>query len=445
MSETNNKKEKDLLFVSWTNRDGLGKELGEAFTNFFTYFDLGIEVFYSDRDLAHDWYHELNEKLRSAKFGVFCITPKAVNSEWVNYELGSILNNRVQTCKDVKRRVFPIQLSNNERINRDKTPFAHNNVKMFCEDEFEALIDFLLKEYISKNNIEANEALDTQKHVSKIFKLAFRELKEKVETILKKEKPEEPKTVNSPEAQKVIDDLKQQLSDKNRDYDQQRRDYEQLQKQLIELKSQQKSQSTNQSSSEHEYVDLGIGTLWATCNIGANSPEEYGKYFAWGETQPKDDYSWSTYKYAKGDFANLTKYCYDERCGNNGFTDSLDELLPSDDAATANWGSDWRMPSWQQFKDLYARCKWKKRMSGKKLLGYDVKGPNGNSIFLPAAGWFEETSHKYASENGSYWSSSLSADYPSGGHILDFNSDNVDPDNWNGRRCGGSVRPVRRS
>ena len=275
--------------------------------------------------------------------------------------------------------------------------------------------------------------------------MAFRELKEKVETILKKEKPEEPKAVNSPEAQKVIDDLKQQLSDKNRDYDQQRRDYEQLQKQLIELKSQQKSQSTNQSSSEHEYVDLGIGTLWATCNIGANSPEEYGKYFAWGETQPKDDYSWSTYKYAKGDFVKLTKYCNSESFGNNGFTDSLDELLPSDDAATANWGSDWRMPSWQQFKDLYDLCEWEKRMSGKKLLGYDVKGPNGNSIFLPAAGWFEETSHKYASENGSYWSSSLSADYPSGGHILDFNSDNVDPDDWYGRPCGLSVRPVRRS
>lgn len=146
MADTVNTNETDLLFVSWTNRDGLGKELGEAFTEFFDSFELGIEVFYSNRDLGSDWYHVLNENLQRAKFGVFCITPKAVNSEWVNYELGSILNNRVQTCDDVKKRVFPIQLSNTDRINRDKTPFAHNNVKKFCADELKQLIDCLFTE-----------------------------------------------------------------------------------------------------------------------------------------------------------------------------------------------------------------------------------------------------------------------------------------------------------
>ena len=94
----------------------------------------------------------------------------------------------------------------------------------------------------------------------------------------------------------------------------------------------------------HEYVDLGLpsGTLWATCNIGANTPEEYGDYFAWGETQTKDTYSWSTYQYANGTFwqdPQLTKYCTDANYGYNGFTDNLTTLQASDDPATANWGS----------------------------------------------------------------------------------------------------------
>ena len=443
MSETNNKKEKDLLFVSWTSRDGIGKELGEAFTKFFKSFDLGMKVFYSEDTLNDDWYHNLLESLKKAKYGFFCLTKSAINSEWVNFELGAILNNKVDT-KAIESRVFLIQLTSAEKLNKGKTPSAFNNVKPFCEKELKKVVLDILEERL-KTIGEFDDYRSKSEIVENAFEGAFDKLKEKVETILKKEKPEEPKAVNSPEAQKVIDDLKQQLSDKNRDYDQQRRDYEQLQKQLIELKSQQKSQSTNQSSSEHEYVDLGIGTLWATCNIGANSPEEYGKYFAWGETQPKDDYSWSTYKYAKGNYDKLTKYCYSKSYGNNGFTDSLDELLPSDDAATANWGSDWRMPTQQQFQDLYDQCEWKKRMSGKKLLGYDVKGPNGNSIFLPAAGWFDGTSHKNASEYGLYCSASLDLGYPRLGRGLYFNADGVDPGNWFDRGKGFTVRPVRRS
>ena len=92
---------------------------------------------------------------------------------------------------------------------------------------------------------------------------------------------------------------------------------------------------------EHEWVDLGLpsGTLWATCNVGASKPEEYGDYFAWGETEPKDEYCWSTYLHCKGDYNSLTKYCHQYDYGYNGFTDNLTELEPADDAATANWGS----------------------------------------------------------------------------------------------------------
>ena len=106
----------------------------------------------------------------------------------------------------------------------------------------------------------------------------------------------------------------------------------------------------------HTYVDLGLpsGTLWATCNVGANFPEEYGDYFAWGETQPKDTYNWSTYKYANGDYDKLTKYCNRSDYGNNGFTDNLTALQTGDDPATANWGSGWRRPSKAQWDELLA-------------------------------------------------------------------------------------------
>ena len=97
----------------------------------------------------------------------------------------------------------------------------------------------------------------------------------------------------------------------------------------------------------HEWVDLGLpsGTLWATCNVGANSPEEYGDYFAWGETTTKSSYSWSTYKYCKGSSSTMTKYCTSSYYGT---VDNKTELEPSDDAATANWGSEWQMPSLEQ-------------------------------------------------------------------------------------------------
>ena len=107
----------------------------------------------------------------------------------------------------------------------------------------------------------------------------------------------------------------------------------------------------------YAYVDLGLpsGLLWATCNVGANHPEDYGFYFAWGETTPKDYYDWNTYQYANGtswEDPQLTKYCNVSGYGYNGFIDNLTTLLPEDDAATANCGSGWRMPTKDDFQEL---------------------------------------------------------------------------------------------
>jgi hypothetical protein len=164
----------------------------------------------------------------------------------------------------------------------------------------------------------------------------------------------------------------------------------------------------------HEYVDLGLpdGALWATCNIGANSPEEFGDYFAWGETQPKDSYGTASYKYCKDRMDSLTKYCKDSYYGHWGFTDKLAELLPEDDAATANWGSRWKMPTIGNCLVLvdseFTTTEWTTLhgVPGRKI----TSNSNGRSIFLPAAGYRHGTCLDGVGRHGSYWSSMLPFD-----------------------------------
>ena len=194
----------------------------------------------------------------------------------------------------------------------------------------------------------------------------------------------------------------------------------------------------------HEYVDLGLpsGTLWATMNIGANSPEEYGDYFAWGETTPKDVYNWSTYQWCNGSNTTLTKYCTNSSYGNNGFTDDKTELDPEDDAATANWGSEWRMPSKDQIKELKDNCttQWTTRNGVKGRLF--TSNINGASLFLPAAGYRWDSSLDGVGSWGYYWSRTLNGSSPYGAYGLIFFSGGVDWGNY-GRYDGFTVRAVR--
>ena len=198
---------------------------------------------------------------------------------------------------------------------------------------------------------------------------------------------------------------------------------------------------------EHEYVDLGLpsGTLWATCNIGATTPEGYGDYFAWGETKAKSVYNWEKYKYAKGYFDEyplLTKYCTDDYYGNYGFEDNLTLLQPGDDAATANWGRDWRTPTledWVELRENTTRI-WTTQN------GVDGKlftGPNGNTLFLPAARLQkEDTNFNYSF--GSYWSNTLKEWSPNCAIIFTFEERESDYEISSYYRCYGlSVRAVR--
>lgn len=200
----------------------------------------------------------------------------------------------------------------------------------------------------------------------------------------------------------------------------------------------------------HNYVDMGLpsGMKWATCNIGATSPEDYGDYFAWGETKPKNTYSWSNYRYSNGGLFTLTKYCNNPANGYNGYTDNLTTLEACDDAATANWGESWRMPTYRELQELVDVCtsEWV-ILNG--VRGRMFTGPNGNSIFLPATHWYnfgyEETN--YGGEydyGGCYWSSSLVLPEAHDGLFLSIHSERCEDCFNNGvfRYMGLFVRAV---
>ena len=190
----------------------------------------------------------------------------------------------------------------------------------------------------------------------------------------------------------------------------------------------------------YAYVDLGLSVKWATCNVGATTPEEYGDYFAWGEVEPKVYYDWSTYKYCNGSSSTLTKYCNNSSYGNNGFTDTKTVLDPEDDAATVNWGGAWRMPTKAEQYELRNNCTWIWTTQN-GVYGRKVTGPNGNSIFLPAAGYMSKYGLIDAGLLGYYWSSSLYTDDPNCAYRVYFNSDLVVCYHYY-RYYGLSVRPV---
>ncbi|MBO4986172.1 MAG: hypothetical protein J6C57_04185 [Paludibacteraceae bacterium] len=189
----------------------------------------------------------------------------------------------------------------------------------------------------------------------------------------------------------------------------------------------------------HEWVDLGLSVKWATCNVGASSPEDYGDYFAWGETEPKEVYAWSNYKYCNGSYDSLTKYNKNSSCGT--IVDNKTQLDLTDDAARANWGGSWRMPTDAELTELRNNCTWT-WTSQNGVNGYKVTSKsNGNSIFLPAAGYRGGSSLVYAGSYGSYWSSSLSTDSPNDAWNVYFDSGNVGRGS-DYRGGGQSVRPV---
>jgi len=190
-----------------------------------------------------------------------------------------------------------------------------------------------------------------------------------------------------------------------------------------------------------EIVDLGLSVKWASCNIGASAPEEYGDWFAWGEVEPKENYSWETYKWCMGSESTLTKYCTSADYGYDGFTDDKTVLDPEDDAATVNWGDDWRMPTADEFSELVDECTWEwttlNGVYGAKFTS-NKEGYTNNWIFLPAALSADTSEGLF----GDYWTSSLVTYSPYFAYYLFFNQFSDNYLNSYYRYGGRSVRPV---
>lgn len=222
----------------------------------------------------------------------------------------------------------------------------------------------------------------------------------------------------------------------------------------------------NGSNNGYQYIDLGLSVKWATFNVGATRPEEYGDYFAWGETEPyyetgyaQEDpqahwnegksggYAWSSYKWLNDTNNALTKY---NTKSDKGTVDNKTVLDPEDDVAHVRWGGSWRMPSSAEWDELRNNCIWIWYDSGNTefngVAGYKVTsnkdGYTDRYIFIPTVGFRGGTSLFDVGSYGSFWSSSLDADHPYGAWNFDFDSSAVGPCSYSDRCFGQSVRPV---
>lgn len=201
----------------------------------------------------------------------------------------------------------------------------------------------------------------------------------------------------------------------------------------------------NDNKTTEEWVDLGLpsGLLWASCNLGANTPEGYGNYYAWAETATKEVYTWSTYHYCTVDdrdsLQTLTKYNTSEAYG---AVDNLTLLQASDDATTQALGNGARIPTKEEWEELLnnTTSEWTTQNG---VNGYKFTASNGKSIFLPAAGSFNESELIVAGEYGFYWSASLYTDDPSDAWSFSFQSEGHRIGSFGYRTDGQSVRPVR--
>ena len=225
-------------------------------------------------------------------------------------------------------------------------------------------------------------------------------------------------------------------------------------KQLEEIKAKIGSTPTPPSTEEVEYVDLGLpsGLKWASCNLGANSPEQPGDYYAWGETAPKEDYGTDTYKYLKGVTLEggsivhrLTKYCTVPADGLDGFTDGKTQLEPADDAATVRLGAPWRMPTEAEAEELLAGCTWTKETINDIPCLRATSKTNGKSIVICVSGFMSGTINDTRGTMTMLWTSTLySGECDRGVTFLELGKETFNPQVGYGFRfLGLPIRPVR--
>lgn len=206
--------------------------------------------------------------------------------------------------------------------------------------------------------------------------------------------------------------------------------------------------SVKQYGSFEGAVDMGLSVYWAECNLGARTPEGFGDYFAWGETEVKDTYSWKTYKWCKdGDKNKLTKYCPSDKAGfwgGAGSPDGKTEIDPEDDVVHSRLGGKWHIPTDEEWVELMMNCTWTWTPQNGTFGYLVVSNITGNSIFLPATGFMNGNELMFTGQLGRYWSSSLPLlpdSSPSYAWFMNLNEDAVGRGTTD-RYDGNAIRPV---
>ena len=198
------------------------------------------------------------------------------------------------------------------------------------------------------------------------------------------------------------------------------------------------------AQSKHQYVDLGLSVKWATCNIGADKPEDHGDYFSWGETENKRINNWDTYRFSEGFKHAITKYCSNSQYGWHERVDSLSALEPEDDVAHVKWGGNWRIPTKAEIKELLENCTWT-CTTRNDINGYLVTGKKpgytDNSIFIPVTGTYDDGKLFGSRDHGYYWSRDCGTIYPADAYTLQLSVREASV-GMNPRSESLAVRPV---
>lgn len=286
-------------------------------------------------------------------------------------------------------------------------------------------LEIAIKEQIRQDSIRQIQIQDSIREVRRQDSIAAAQAEQERQLRLQKEKEERQRKENERKRREqiCIDSIAKEAERKR-------------------IAEEKRIQSLRGFHNGHEYVDLGLSVKWAICNVGADYPEDYGNYFAWGEVTTKHNYDWSTYKYCYKNHQHLTKYNFLSEFGS---VDNKRILESSDDAATINWGGNWRMPTKKEFDELRKFCSWKwTKINGINgyLITSNKENYEGVSIFLPAAGCRREYSHYYENNAGCYNSSTLGDGDTRHVYELYFYSSSISCKSGYVRYCGQTVRAV---
>lgn len=485
-------KQKDYdIFISWAsdkwscdNSNGesvcVGATIAEILSEFIETISDSLNVYFSRKIKTGEWDAKLLTSLQQCQLGIFIMTEPALDSSWVIFEFAAL---KLSTnYKDTDNMVI-FKISNGD-YDKSQSPITDLNTTFtnLDNDGIKALLETIKRCFNKDFDVERKCKLWSQLYACRVNK-AVNNIKNNYvrhhklnNIIIDKEQEIEAlrkqfinnKDIDIEKLQKEITILqknnKELVAQKNALYkniEQKNRELSNLSETIAKqdiylnnlkdekdcliskLRTAEQTLKDLKEQYKFPYIDLGLpsGTLWATCNIGADNPWDYGDYFAWGEIKIKDSFSWYSYKYAYGAPDKLWKYCSREKKGNLCFTDMLRELVDTDDAAIVNVGEEWRIPTSYDFQELIDNCVWEWSKK-EEINGYVITSKKyvGNEIFIPAAG-IKGFVRSLKGEAGYYWSSSLYEDEPERAKCLFFKSNCIDENYWL-RFCGLPIRPV---